>query len=178
MSEVKKSKAIQELRNNLLSVQDELVNSALDQIDKIGDSSLILPLIDAYFNRETDDLRKRMAEMLGTLKISQTEEAFLTALADDKYSSIRKDILAFMWHSGAQPSHQIALITRCSLEGDFEQAMEGLTLIESLEGPFEESDLLDAMMEIREYLAKGIKSDKDPLIKAIHETLVEYEKLI
>ena len=58
MSEVKKSKAIQELRNNLLSVQDELVNSALDQIDKIGDSSLILPLIDAYFNRETDDLRK------------------------------------------------------------------------------------------------------------------------
>ena len=56
-------------------------------------------------------------------------------------------------------------------------ALEALTLVENLEGPFSEQDLIESMIFINEYLSDG-GDDKVDLIKSILDTIKVYEQQI
>ena len=56
-------------------------------------------------------------------------------------------------------------------------ALEALTLVENLEGPFSEQDLIESMIFINEYLSED-EDDKVDLIKSILDTIKVYEQQI
>lgn len=61
--------------------------------------------------------------------------------------------------------------------------MNILTIIENLEGPFEESDILEAQLHLKEYLELGAKDDQKAiliseialLIKNFNEELADFD---
>ena len=56
-------------------------------------------------------------------------------------------------------------------------ALEALTLIENLDGPFNEEDLIEGLISVNEYLSNEL-DDKEDLIRSISETLQLFEAQI
>ncbi len=86
-------------------------------------------------------------------------------------------MLFAIWSSNLDACDHIPVIVNVACKSDFMVALEALTLIENLEGPFNEEDLMEGMIHINEYMS-GPLDDKEGLIKSISETLMLFEEQI
>lgn len=156
---------------DLTSSSPEKVRASLDRARKKGDATWIQPLLEAFTARKEDDLREDMSELLGTLKVSAAEDIFLRALSEPKFSTVRADILGFLWSCGFTCDGQLALIAEVACEGDFRQAMEGATLIEQVESVANEKDVLEAQVVVAEALQDEDKTQILPFVQAMAQHL-------
>lgn len=169
MSDKKKDK-IKEIRQNLLASDDILIKEGLKKAKKHGDESLIHPLLTALLNTE-GSLRNDISETLSSLKISNAEDELISALTIDDYSSLQSEILSFIWNSGFQPSEHLLLITKTAVEGDYNTALEALTLIESMDCRFPEEQIMESTLEIRSGLNDEDDDDKKKLILSLLQVI-------
>ena len=57
----------------------------------------------------------------------------LDALADTSFAHIKPDVLSFLWNCGLTRDGRLARVAEVACEGDFQQAFEGVTLMEQVE---------------------------------------------
>jgi hypothetical protein len=77
----------------------------------------------------------------------------------------------------------LAEFVEIASEGDYLEALECLTIIENLDGPFEEADILEAQLHLKEYLESTTKTDEKSilmseialLIKNMNEELADFD---
>jgi HEAT repeat protein len=149
------SRKIEEIKRDLFSSDDATVVSALSACSEIGNSSLILPLLTLFAQNQNELVRKSTAEMLSNLKVSQTEGPFLEALQDESLRGIRKEILSFMWNSGVQPVEHLTDLVELCTDSEFEEIVECLSLIESMDGPFDETQIEESTYTLRQWIAEN-----------------------
>jgi len=133
------------IRNDLFSEDDALVAKAISRCEEEGSAPLVEPLLAFYASKAPQSLRMRVADMLGSLKISNVETFFLQALANPQWKHIRKDIVGFMWNTGLQPVDAVSQISELATSGDYTLTVECLTLLESIEDPIPEEQLLESI---------------------------------
>lgn len=166
----------EQIKADLLRGDEKQATAALDYISEGGDGSYIGPLLEAYSARGEEELKLRMGEMLGTLKVSGSEPVFVEALNNAAYAGIHTDILGFMWNSGVNVPGELPLLIRVGLSGDYMRALEAFTLIESMEGPFEEEQVLEAILAVRKFLEGEPEGDKRELVTSLLEYLGEMDR--
>jgi len=154
------------LVTDLQSGDDKKVFSALDRFDKHASGDLVKPLLDLFKDSE-GQTKDRCATMLRQLKISAAEEILMDSLRKKNYDSIKGDILSFLWNSGFQPGDRVCEIIEAGLSGDYMLGFEALTLIDTLDGPFEETDLIEAQLLAKEFLIKNQDDDRFDLVNSI-----------
>ena len=167
----------QALVADLQSGDDKKVFGALERFDKHASGDLITPLLDLYQSSEgqTQDL---CGVMLRELKISAGEEILMDCLRTKKYESIKADILSFLWNSGFQPGDRVCEIIEAGLSGDYMLAFEALTLIDTLDGPFDETDLIEAQLLAKDFLIKNQGDEKFDLVNSILEKLRQMDSRV
>lgn len=178
-AEHKANKKVAEgILKDLSSSDERKVLAALEATSEHGDERMILPLLTLYRDTTSDTVKERAEAMLSCLKISTAEEVLIDALDDDQFSTVHGNILAFLWNSGFQPLDALDLITRRSLEGDYMTAVEGLTLLESINTFPDEESLYQALITIRAFLDEHKESDHElySLALSIFEVLARFEK--
>jgi hypothetical protein len=159
-----KQKNIEEIKRDMFAGDDKTVLKALHRCREEGTAALVEPLIHVFATTKSAGIREEASDMLNTLKVSNAEEAFMNALRKPEWKASRKHLLAFMWNSGIQPLEFMAEIATIATEGDFEVALECLTLLESLEDMMPEEQLLESVAVLRTYLADDHNSDKASLL--------------
>jgi hypothetical protein len=102
--------------------------------------------------------------MLGTLKISNVENYFLQALSNAEWKHIRKDIVGFMWSIGLQPVDAVSQISDLAASGDYALTLECLTLLESIEDPIPEEQLLESIAVVHKATSESVDSDYKRLL--------------
>jgi hypothetical protein len=117
-----------------------------------------------------------IAQMLSSLKMTDTEEELVNALENPKFQEHRSDILSFIWQSGFQPVEHVALLARIAVSGTYIETLESLTVIEQFEPPMQEDSLIEALIEVRTYLADQPDPQKKELLVAMHTVLTDLEK--
>jgi hypothetical protein len=162
---------IEQLKRDLVSDDTATVVSALKRCRESGDVSAVPALISLYASTQVAMVRQEVAEMLSALKVSGAESAFMTALRATTLRHVRLDLITFMWNSALQPAGYLAELVGIAIEGTYAEALECLTLVESLEGPFAEEQVLEALSEIRKHLATAPESDKKALMREFVITL-------
>lgn len=167
----------QKLVSDLQSGDDKKVFSALDRFDKHASGGLITPLLDLYQNSE-GQTKDRCANMLKELKISAAEDILMDSLRQKKYASIKAKILSFLWNSGLQPADRVCEIIEAGLTGDYMLAFEALTLIDTLDGPFEETDLMDAQLLAKDFLVNNEGDEKIDLVRSLMEKLRQMDSRV
>lgn len=150
-----------------LTGSPEKIKSALEHAKKHGDSTWILPLLEAYAARPEDALREEMAGLLSTLKISAAEDVFLDALSLDHLKAIRADVLGFLWSCGFTCEGNLTKVAEVACDGDFRQALEGSTLMEQVETATNERDILGAQVTVAEALQDPNKESIQPFVEAM-----------
>jgi hypothetical protein len=171
MTTKSKSRILDEIKAELFSDRDELVFRALEKCQEYGDVTLVEPLIAVFGHSNNPEVKSIVSEMLETLKVSNTETPFLNALKNVQNKAIRKDILAFMWNSGCQPVDDIPFITSLAVEGNLEESLECVTLLDSIDAAISEEGILESINILR----PAINAEKEIGKKKL---LMEYQSIL
>jgi len=177
MSSSSKAKKAEELKKKLFSPDELVVRAAIAEAGETGTVDIVAPLISLYTTSANDEIRKEVGEILGTIKVSGAEEIFIEALVNPAFSAHRKDIIQFIWSSGFQPVNELANITRIAIDGSFEEALECITLLDSIETAIPEAVLLEGITMVKQHLGQSSAEDKKALmteyLRALENMIVE-----
>lgn len=166
-----KQKQLEEIKRDLFSGEDGVVLKALTKTRELGNAALVEPLLAVYLSTGSSIVREEAGDMLNTLKVSGTEEAFIHALLQPQWSGRRGEIVAFMWNSGVQPVDYFDVIARTAVEGSYTDALECLTLLENLDEEIPEEQLLESLAIVQQQLNDYPDDEKTPLLQAFARQL-------
>ena len=164
MTTKRRDKFNEEIRSNLFSSDESVALKAIHRCRDEGNATLVEPLIAFYASDADVSLKKEVAALLSTLKVSKVEDYFLDGLKDPAMKHIRKDLIMFMWNSDIRPVDRLVDITAVALDGNFEETFECLTLIENFEDPVPEEVLIENIAMIRQHDVSNFSIEHKGLI--------------
>jgi hypothetical protein len=155
---------LDEIRSDLFSGDDVLVAKAITRCEEEGSAPLVEPLLAFYASGAPEVLRGRVASLLGSLKVSNVETYFLQALSNRNWKHIHKDVVGFMWSTGLQPIDAVTQITELATSGDYALTFECLTLLESIEDPIPEEQILESISIVHRAISESQEGDFKKLL--------------
>ena len=162
---------------DLKSSEKTKVKNAIKILSSKADESIVQSLLDLYSTlNEESFVKQELKSVFSQLKISKALPVLIDNLSNIN-NRIKELSLFSIWSSNLDATDHIPKIVECACKGDFMVTLEALTLIENLEGPFNEQDLIESMITINEYLTEN-SNEKIDLIKSILETIKSYEQQI
>jgi hypothetical protein len=173
-----KSTESQQSSNLLLDLRsgdEKIVLKAISKVRSQGNEKVIDPMLVIIDKNDMPEAARQAHSMLGELKISAAADLLIDRALKGDYPNLCKDMIYFIWHSGLQPNDRVDDIIRIAIAGDFEVALECYTLIDTLDGPFKEEVLLEAMVLLKEYMLANTKNDKFNLVASIFECVKTFD---
>lgn len=88
-------------------------------------------------------------QALLTLKKEKGEELLLVAIASDKAKEKRNRLVAACWESEINFSKYLPFFVLLALDNDYLVSLEAITVISTMEGPFDKKHLEDALVKVK-----------------------------
>ncbi len=175
-----KTKATLKITKLLTDVQSgvpEKVITALDALQVSGNDSVIEPLIRSI-NLQTDEKSSaEIIEFLCSLKSTSASKEVMACLKNPELSDLKVQILSTIWNSPLDYSEYLAEFVNLAVKGDFLVILECLTILENLNGPFEEADILESQLLLKTYYEGADRSEqKDPLMDEIALLVKDFDR--
>ncbi len=174
MSEKEREKeVIKGIIKDFNSSDESTVLKALKTAKDKGNVDLIEPMIDLFEKTSSFQVQEEIRAMLQELKISNAITPLIENLKRNNHD-VQEMILSAIWNSAFEPVEEIATICEVACNGNYMVALEALTLIENLEGPFEEEVLSEAKIVLNEYFQQP-EDEKSDLIKSILGVIMSFD---
>lgn len=146
----------QEAKNKqlLLDIQgNNLVKrkTALEALQVSGSSDVIKPLFE-IISKKGEANNKDLVEFLSSLKQNNLKPEVISCLLDPHFSSLQPLILSCIWNMPLDYSEFMPTFVQLAVKGDFMTTFECLTVLENLDGPFEEKQVLESQLILKDYL--------------------------
>jgi hypothetical protein len=178
-SKQRKLKVAQLLADISTGNSAKIIN-ALDALQVYGDETIIEPLILTLTGNVDQTGTAEIVEFLSSLKSTKAVAKIMETIHNPAFAKQRQLILSTIWNSPLNYSDYVADFIAIAVKGDFMEALECLTILENLEGPFEESAILESQLHLKEYL-EGIypkDAQKDHLISEIALLLKDMDRSV
>lgn len=159
MADKKKDEKLKLILADLQSGDDKKVAKAIKSLESKGNASAIKPLADTLLSDISEKNRSAIIELFSSLKDTSVIVEVMDILDDEKYLSIRQQILSTVWNTKVDFSGYVDSFVEIATTGDFMEAVECLTIIENLEGPFEELDILECQLHLKNYMESNPPKD-------------------
>ncbi len=160
MAETKKQQKLKKIINDLKSNDEKKISKSIKSLEAHGDASVIKPLSDCLLQDISQKNKKEIVELLCSLKDSSARVELMEILDDDKYIDIRQTILTVIWNTKIDFSDYIDEFVFIAIHGSFLEAIDCLTIIENLEGPFLEESLLESESHLKNYMTSDAPKDE------------------
>lgn len=159
MGETANSKKLQQILIDLTSSDEKKVLKAIKSLEIHGDTNVIPCLMDRLLNGAEKGVEFAIMELLSSLKDSSAKVEIMAILEKPEYLTIRQKVLSTIWNMKVDFSDYIAEFVEIAVQGDFMEALECLTIIENMEGPFMEEDILESQLHLKTYLESNDRND-------------------
>jgi len=159
VEEPKQNKKIERLIADLKSDKQQTVLNSLTALHAEGDPSVLEPILALLLVSTDDKIKLAIINLFSDLKDSSVIEPMVQLLKLATYRSIRQELLATIWNSPLDYSYYLPEFVEFAAEGSFMEALECLTIIENLEGPFEERHVLEAQLHLKDYVESNPPKD-------------------
>ncbi len=156
----KTKQKLNQLILDLKSNSESKISSAIVELASIGDLSMIPILIDVMKQQSGTNLQKQVAKLLSDIQISSATEVFIQVIRNEEDDFVLKLILPILWESKLDFSEYLADFVEISVSGDYLIALDCLTIMENMLGPFSESQLLEAQLHLKEFAENKVKTDE------------------
>ncbi len=157
--ETKQKIKITRLLEDLKSGNDSKFNAAIKSLQVNGDITAIEPLVELlladYLSQQN---RLALIELLSTLNLSDAPDEIIRIVKDENFLRVRPILLSTIWNSKLDYSYFLSDFVEIAVEGDYLDTLECLTIIENLEGPFEERHILEAQLFLRDFIESDGKT--------------------
>ena len=152
MSTVRKNqKKLSEAFELLQKNDAAALTAALSIYKDHGQVSVLADLFRSLEGRERAQ-QQAIISFLSDVKDTDSTEAFVTYLQDETNSENRKLVLSAIWNSKLPFDEHLPFFVMLASQGDYLEALDCLTIIENMSGPFDESQLLEAQLLLKEYV--------------------------
>jgi hypothetical protein len=131
------------------------VKSAISALKSNGNHTVVQPLIEIVNQCEDVSIQNEIWHFFHDLSDSSVAAEVIACLQNELYLPIHIPLLNSMWNSKINYSEYLHILVAKAIEGDFMTAVECLTIIENLDGPFYEQSLFEAQL-----LLRAVPSDK------------------
>lgn len=148
----KQSTINKQLSEELNSKDKSIVLEAVRKCRSLGSAELIPELI-ALWIKSDGEIEKELTELLYTLKDKSVIDALVETLDDPRFVAYRERIITIFWNAGLEPKEHLSTFVRIAIQGNYMECLECLTLIENMEPPFPEEELMDSLIQLKEYFA-------------------------
>ena len=167
--------SVQKLKHNemIVSLQSndpKIVNKALLDIRKLGNSSLLPQLIEIFVTTKNEQVQLGLKSVFNQLKESQAIDHLMTALKNSSYKNHHQIFAAAIWESGLDASSHLQSLVEIAMDTDYLTCLDILTIIENIEEGLSESDIENTIAALSEQL-QWKKSENDPLLASIIHVL-------
>lgn len=144
---------------------------ALESIRKIKSlaTAEIIPDLIKKWVTSGGEIETQLTELLYTLKDPEAVDKLMEVLDDDSFSGSREKILSIFWNAGLNPVQHLSTFVGIAIEGSFMECLECLTIIENMEPPFPEEEMMDSLLQLKAYFGNTSSEteDKYPLMRSI-----------
>ena len=127
------------------------ISATLKKIESIGDIN-VLPQLVELLRTADQAITKQTLELIADIQDQNACEVLIDLIQKEKDDTIRQRLLSTIWNSKLDFSAYLAEFVSLAMEGELLQALDCLTIIENLTGPFEEHQLLESQLYLKEYL--------------------------
>jgi hypothetical protein len=155
----KNKNVLKALLDDLKSGNIAKVKKALKSLQINGNVNVIKPLVDVLKSKLSSELEVEIVNFLGDLKDTSVKEELISILNDEGYSDVRYQLLTSIWNCKIDYSEFIADFVAIACDGNFMETFECLTILENLEGPFEERHILECQLHLKEYIESNSATD-------------------
>ncbi|MCO5273729.1 MAG: hypothetical protein M9900_02270 [Flavobacteriales bacterium] len=150
----------------LLSADDAQALEALATIHEKGDANSILLLLHALAQTDDHARQRRIEGLLFEVKVKDAAAELGKALDLPELLDVRKTAIAAFWNAGLDAAPWTERLAQIAVEGDADETMEVLTVLENQEVLPEKAARL-ALARIR----KAVPGEADAYKKALLEDL-------
>ena len=155
MPETNHQNKIDKIIEDLNSDDTVTITKALKSLETYGDTSVIRPLAQRLLKDIPEKNKKEILELLSSLKDTSVVSEIVDILGEQEFREIRQLILSTIWNTKVDFSDYIDDFVLYATEGSLLEALDCLTIIENLEGPFMEESLLECQLHLKNYLESG-----------------------
>ena len=141
----------------LESGDQKKIDKAIQTISTSGNIALIPMLLDLLLQNGSPLIQKKVMSLLSDITDNNAKEIIIESLKNDAHEKLKTNLINVVWNSKLDFSEYIAEFVALSTQGDLMRAVECLTVIENLTGPFEEHHLLESQLYLKEYDAERRK---------------------
>ena len=166
-------RVINQLKEDLISSNDSVITKALTKTRAKGNEQLIDPLIELYTKTENQKIKEEIKNIFSELKNKDILD-FLLPLLSEGSNEVKELIFFSIWSSGIDMTDHIPELIEASCSGNYMVILEALTVLENLEGPFNEDDLFQANTLLQQYLYESEDSKEKELIKSMYDIVLEF----
>lgn len=160
MAATKQQLKVKQILEDIKSDDPKKVSKAIKSLESHGDASVILPLAEALLaglNRKNEE---EVVELLSSLKDTASVVEVMEVIGDPKFISIRPQMLSTVWNTKVDFSDYIDEFVEIAVTGTLMEAVECATIIDNLEGPFMEENMLECQLHLKSYVeSEGPKDE-------------------
>ncbi len=172
--------ANQAIRKGLGSGNTDEVLKAVKKAREEGSADIVSDLVKTWVNSSDESVRKEIMSILYDLKDSDAIDPLVESLDLPQLQEQKEDsaaLISVFWNFRLDASPFVHKFVEKAVQGTFMECFESLTVIENLEGPFEEEDIMEARLKITEYQEQE-PDDKKELIEQIDALLKKFEDMV
>jgi hypothetical protein len=160
MAATKQQLKVKQILEDIKSDDPKKVSKSIKSLETHGDSSVILPLAErllAGMNRKNEE---EVVELLSSLKDTSSVVEVMDVIGNSKFLPIRPLMLSTVWNTKVDFSDYIDEFVEIAVSGTLMEAVECATIIDNLEGPFMEENMLECELHLRRYMEDANPKDE------------------
>ena len=155
------------IEKSLLSEDEKIFDSMIKFLEKNGKIEYLTKII-GLLNKINDVRKSKVFSFLSKLKQKDAAPIMMEIVKDENNKPFQDLILNTFWNSSIDYSSFFPDFVEIACKGGYITALECLTILENLNGPFNEGQMLDSQIHLKNYLELRKKQDdKAPLISEI-----------
>ena len=160
MADKTKENKITKILEDLNSTDSKKVTKAVKSLEAHGDVSFIKPLADKLMAGVSEKNKTEIIELLSSLKDTSVCADVMDIIEDKHYLPIRQTVLSTIWNTKVDFSDYIDDFVLIATTGTFLETLDCLTIIENLEGPFMEENILECQLHLKNYIESNPPRDE------------------
>lgn len=168
----------QNLIDELKTLEDKKFTSALEGLKSFGDNSVIA-VFAAIYPKCSSSQQHQLTDFLADIRDEESQDTLMDVLMELEDVPTRIAFLSTVWNSTVDYSDYLFEFVKIAIEGSVLELIECHTIIDNLEGPFDEDIVLEATVLLKENLEVLMQNaDKRLLINDIMLKLEEFDQSV
>jgi hypothetical protein len=170
---VEKNKVLNQIIKDFQSSDVEVVMKALKKVRDKGKTTILEPLFDLFEETQEATVKAEIKSILADIKDSYALEVIVDKLKSGS-EGLNEVLLFALWNSNLNAVDYIPEIVEAAKSGNYMIALEALTVIENLDGPFSNEKLTEAQFILNEYFSENL-DEKEALMRSILDVVLKLE---